>query len=173
MDVITEAINHFAMLSTPTSTLQFVVVRDIAATPVAVFDALTSPAGMRAWVPMCRSVEWRHPPGRDTLGKDSVRYIVLRGGLVAAERIIAWEEGRELHYTFDESSIPLGAVTTRYVGTTRVESAGSAQTRLSWSIHFDTPGWQRALAPVLRLNLRGFIGLMASNVRRIAEAHAR
>jgi len=161
------------MLPTPTSTLQFVVVRDIAATPATVFDALTSPSGMRAWVPMCRSAEWRHPAGRDSPGMESVRYIVLRGGLVAAERIIAWEAGRELHYTFDESSIPLGAVTTRYVGTTRVESGASAQTRLTWSIHFDTPGWQRALAPVLRLNLRGFIGLMAGNVRRIAESAIR
>jgi uncharacterized protein YndB with AHSA1/START domain len=158
------------MLPTPTSTLQFVVVRDIDATPAAVFDALTSPSGMRAWVPMCRSAEWRHPVGRNSPGEDSVRYIVLRGGLVAAERIIAWEDGRELHYTFDESSIPLGAVTTRYVGTTKVERGGSAQTRLTWSIYFDSPGWQRALAPVLRLNLRGFIGLMAGNVRRTAES---
>jgi uncharacterized protein YndB with AHSA1/START domain len=158
------------MLPTPISTLQFVVIRDIAATPAGVFDALTSLAGMQAWVPMCNWVEWRHPPSRNSLGTDSVRYIVLRGGLVAAERIIAWDEGRELHYTFDESSIPLGAVTTRYVGTTRVESGGPTQTRLTWSIYFDTPGWQRALAPILRLNLRGFIGLMASNVRRIAES---
>ncbi len=159
-----------AMLPIPTSRLQFEVVREVNAAPHVVFDALTSEAGMKAWVPLCRSAEWRNPPGRNVPGKDSVRYIVLAGGLVAAERIIDWREGRELHYTFDQSSIPLGAVTTRYVGTTRVESGGSASTRLTWAIHFDAPGWQAALAPIMRLNLRGFIGLMASNVRRIAEA---
>jgi uncharacterized protein YndB with AHSA1/START domain len=158
------------MLSTPSSKLQFIAVRDVNVSPQAVFEALTSPAGMKAWVPMCRSADWRHPAGRSTPGVDSVRYIVLSGGLVAAERIIGWEEGRELQYTFDESSIPLAAVTSRYVGTTRVERGGSAQTRLSWSIYFDTPGWQRATAPIVRSSLRAFIGLMASNVRRTAEA---
>ncbi len=157
------------MVPTPASTPQFVVVRDIAAAQNVVFDAITSVSGMKAWVPLCRSVEWRHPSGRKVLGSGSVRYIVLCGGLVAAERLVAWDEGRELHYTFDRSSIPLGAVTTNYVGTTRVESLGTAATRLTWSIYFDTPGWQGILAPILRLNLRGFIGLMANNVRRIAE----
>jgi uncharacterized protein YndB with AHSA1/START domain len=157
------------MLPTPASTPQFVVVRDIAAAPSSVFDAITSETGMKAWIPLCRSVEWRHPPGLLAPGKGSVRYIVLAGGLVAAERLVDWEEGRELQYTFDESSIPLGAVTTNYVGATRVDSLGSSKTRLTWSIHFDTPGWQGLLAPIVRLNLRGFIGLMANNVRRIAE----
>lgn len=157
------------MLPTPASTPQFVVVRDILAAPSAVFDAITSEAGMKAWIPLCRSVEWRHPPGRIAPGQGSVRYIVLSGGLVAAERLIGWEAGRELHYTFDKSSIPLGAVTTNYVGATRVDSLGSSKTRLTWSIYFDTPGWQGLLAPIMRLNLRGFIGLMANNVRRIAE----
>ncbi len=161
------------MLPTPTSKLQFVVIRDIEATPRAVFDALTSLAGMKAWVPLCRSVEWRHPPGKSVPGKDSVRYIVLRGGLVAAERLIGWDEGRELQYTFDTSSIPLGAVTTGYVGTTRVDGVGPASARLTWSIYFDTPGWQRPLAPLLRLSLRTFIGMMAGNVRGIAEATSR
>jgi uncharacterized protein YndB with AHSA1/START domain len=157
------------MLPTPTSTPQFVVVRDIDASQAIVFDAITSEAGMKAWVPLCRSVEWRHPAGRNVTGIGSVRYIVLLGGLIAAERLIDWDEGRELQYTFDKSTIPLGAVTTNYVGTTRVESLGSARTRLTWSIYFDTPGWQALLAPMVRVNLRGFIGLMASNVRRFAE----
>lgn len=157
------------MLPTPVSTPQFVVVRDINAAENVVFDAITSEAGMKAWVPLCRSAEWRHPPGRNVPGPGSVRHIVLSGGLVAAERLVNWEEGRELQYTFDRSSIPLGAVTTNYVGATRVESLGPSRTRLTWTIYFDAPSWQRVLAPVLRLNLRGFIGLMANNVRRIAE----
>jgi hypothetical protein len=157
------------MLPMPASTPQFVVVRDIAAAPNVVFDAITSEAGMRSWIPLCRSVEWRHPPGQFAPCAGSVRYIVLSGGLVAAERLVAWDEGRELQYTFDQSSIPLGAVTTNYVGATRVESWGASKARLTWSIYFDTPGWQGLLAPALRLNLRAFIGLMASNVRRISE----
>ena len=151
---------------------QFVVVRDVNASSQAVFEALTSQAGMQAWVPLCRSVEWRHPVGRSDPGEGSVRHIVLRGGLVAAERIIGWEEGRELRYTFDASSIPLAKVTTGYVGATRVEG-DAARARLTWSIYFESPGWQATLAPLLRLSLRGFIGLMAGNVRRIAEAKKR
>jgi hypothetical protein len=157
------------MLPTPASTPRFVVVRDIAAAHRVVFDAITSEAGMKALIPFCRSAEWRHPPGRIAPGQGSVRYIVLSGGLVAAERLIGWEAGRELQYTFDQSSIPLGAVTTNYVGATRVESLGPSETRLTWSIYFDAPGWQALLAPILRLTLRGFIGLMANNVRRTAE----
>jgi len=157
------------MLNTPRSTPQFVIVRDIDAPQSVVFEVITSEAGMRAWIPLCRSVEWRHPPGRTAPAAGSVRYIVLAGGLIAAERLIDWDEGRELQYTFDRSSIPLGAVTTNYVGATRLESQGASRTRLIWSIYFDTPGWQGLLAPVLRLNLRGLIGLMAGNVRKIAE----
>jgi uncharacterized protein YndB with AHSA1/START domain len=157
------------MLNTPRSTPQFVVVRDIDAPQSVVFDVITSEAGMRAWIPLCRVVEWRHPPGRIAPVAGSVRYIVLAGGLIAAERLIDWDEGRELQYTFDRSSIPLGAVTTNYVGATRLEAQGASKTRLIWSIYFDTPGWQALLAPVLRFNLRGFVGLMANKVCKIAE----
>jgi Polyketide cyclase / dehydrase and lipid transport len=156
------------MLPTPSSKLQFTIIRDINASMVTV---LTAESGMKAWIPLCRSAQWR--PSGATLGVGAVRYIVLSGGIIAAERITAWEPVRELHYTFDESSIPLAAVTRNYVGITRVELLDSRCTRLTWSVHFDAPGRLKLLEPMLRASLRMFIGVMASRAARTSEVWPR
>lgn len=161
------------MLKPPASRLQFVVVRDIDADVARVFDVLTSEAGMQAWIPMCRSVDWRHAAGAKTPGVGSVRHIVLAGGGVAAERIVAWERGRELHYRFDRTTLPIQQLTRDYVGVTRVDPIGAGRTRLSWSIHFDSPGVLAAASPIVRMSLRPLIASMASRLARTAPSWKR
>jgi uncharacterized protein YndB with AHSA1/START domain len=157
------------MLQIPSSKLQFVVVRDIEANVERVFDVVTSEAGMKAWIPLCRSAQWRYPMGVSAPGVGSVRFIRLVAGIYAAERIVAWEAGRELHYTFDATTLPFDKLTRGYVGVMRVDPVGANRTRLTWSVYFDTPGRLNLLAPMVRASLRAFIGLMASKLKRASE----
>lgn len=154
------------MLPKPASRLQFVIVRDIDADAARVFEVLISEAGMKAWIPMCRTAVWRHPAGAKALGPGSVRHIVLDGGIVADERILAWEPGRELHYRFDQTTLPIAGLTRNYVGVTRVEPLAAGRSRLNWAIHFDTPGALALLAPALRFSLRLLIDAMAGKLAR-------
>ncbi|WP_428312998.1 SRPBCC family protein [Hydrocarboniphaga sp.] len=158
------------MSATPRSRQQFVIVRNVSATAERVFDVVISPAGMKAWVPMCRSAVWRHPAGTRGPGVGSVRVIEMPGGIVAEETIVYWKAGRQLNYRF-AASAPLTKVAHDYEGMTRVESTGPASCRLTWAIHFDAPGALAVLAPVVRLSLRGLIGLMVLRVVRISERH--
>jgi hypothetical protein len=157
------------VLPTPSSRFQFAVTRDVAADASTVFEVLTSEAGMMQWIWKCRSAEWRHPAGVTAPGIGSIRHIVLAGGLVASERIVAWDEGRGLHYTFAEASMPVGRLTHDYVGVTTVEPLGPGRARLEWSVHFD-PAALPLAASLVRLGLRPAIGLMAGNIVRVAEA---
>lgn len=158
------------MLPTPASTLQFRITRNIDADLATVFDTLTSEAGMKRWIPLCRSAEWRHPAGMMAPGKGSVRYIVLHGRVLAAERMLAWVPGRELHYGFDQTTLPVAGLTRGYVGVTRLEPAAGSGTRLIWDIHFDAPGLLALSLPVVRASLQPLIARMATQVQRVAEA---
>ena len=125
---------------------------------------------MKAWIPLCRSAEWRHPAGKTSPGKGSVRYIVLHGGILAAERMLAWEQDRELHYSFDQTTLPIAALTRNYVGVTRLEPISAGRTRLIWNIHFDGPGLLALSLPAVRASLYPLIVRMATQVKRVAEA---
>jgi len=159
------------MLAPPASKLQFEIVLDIAADAAQAFAAMVSEAGMRAWIPLCRSARWQHPPGQKAIGVASVRHILVAGGIVAAERIVAWEEGSELHYVFDKTSLPLAQLTRGYVGVMRIESADDGRSRLYWAVHFDpAPGpLASRAAPIMRATLRPFIALMARGLVRAAQ----
>ena len=159
------------MLPQPKSPLRFTVVREINADVARAFEALTSIKGMQAWIPQCRQVRWIHPKARRQIGVDSVRHILLPGGIVAAERIVAWEAGHELHYCFDpESTFPVNALTRNYVGTTRIEALSAKRSRLTWSAHFDAPGPLALLVPLVRASLWPLISVMAWRLARHAEA---
>jgi Polyketide cyclase / dehydrase and lipid transport len=153
----------------PTSPLQFTVVRSINAGAAKVFDVLTSESGMKAWIPLCRCAEWRHQGEALFPGVGSIRHIVLVGGLVAAERIVGWEAGRELQYTFDQSSLPLSRVTDRYLGISQIESIDATSSCLRWSVYFDVPEGLKWLTPALRSGLRSVVGLMASRLKNESE----
>lgn len=152
----------------PASRLQFTVSREIPAAAPRLFDVLTSVEEMRRWIPLCRDVRWRHPPGRSALGPGSVRHVLLAWGFYADERITAWEAGRELHYVFAASNTPFAKPTRNYVGVMRVAPLAKGRSRLLWSIHFDTPGLLALSAPPVRMGLRRFIGRMADNISRVA-----
>jgi hypothetical protein len=153
----------------PASALQFTVVRTIGTGTAKVFDILISESGMKAWIPLCRSAEWRHPVDAKLPDIGSIRHIVLIGGLIAAERIVGWEAGRELQYTFDQSSLPLNKMTDRYLGVTQIESIEAERTRLRWSVYFDVPESLKWLTPLLRFGLRSFVGLMANRLKKESE----
>lgn len=158
------------MLPAPASKLQVTVVHEIAASAAQVFAALTTTGGMQAWAPGCRSAEWQHPPGATQPGLGSVRRLLLQGGNVATERMVAWVPGRELHYALVDDMPVITPLTRNYVGVTRVEPLGPNASRLTWQLHFETPGLRRVTAPLLRLLMRFAIAGMAG---RIAEAAQR
>lgn len=158
------------MLKSPASKFQFAVERKVAANIDSVFEVLTSEAGMRQWISGCRSVEWRHPAGVTQPGLGSLRHIVLAGGIVAPERIIGWEQGRGLHYTFDGGSLPISRLVDDYVGVTRLEATGPNSTKLTWAVHFNPRDRFGLTGLLLRGGLRPAITLMARNIGRAAEA---
>ena len=160
------------MIPTPVSRQQFVVTRPIAAPAIRAFDILTSETGMQSWIPLCRTATWLHPPLRKTPGTDSVRSIVLAGGIIASERIIAWEQGRALQYTFDATTLPIARLTRNYVGTTQFESDGGDRCVLTWAIHFDAPGILVPFAPLVRSLLKPLISLMSDKLVKLAEGQA-
>ena len=157
------------MLKPPTSQQAFVIVRDIDAPVSRVFEQLTSEAGMKAWVPLCRSAQWQHPKGARGPGVDSVRDIRLHGGIIAAERMVAWDPGRELHYSFDATTLPVAALTRGYVGVTRIEARGAGTSRLHWAIHFDSPGPLALLRPLVIASLQPLVATMAGRLKRLSE----
>jgi len=157
------------MAGTPKSQQQFVIVKTIAASASRVFDVIVSPAGMEGWIPMCRSAVWEHPRGASVIGAGSVRVITMQVGMVAREEMVFWEEGRQLNYTF-QPPIVFEKVTTNYEGVTLVEPTGPDTSRLTWSVHFDTPGLQALSKPLVKPGIYALISHMASNVVRLSES---
>lgn len=122
---------------------------------------------MRQWISGCQSVTWSHPDGRTAPGVGSVRHIVLFPKLLAPERILAWESGHGLHYTFDGGSLPVERMVSNYVGVTLVKAITPSSSRSIWAVYFDP---RFALAGLLlRAGLKPVIGLMCRNVGRLAE----
>ena len=157
------------MLAAPSSRQQFVIIRDIAAEPAKVFEHLTSEAGMKAWIPLCKSAQWRHAGQARGPGVDSVRQIRLHGGSVADERVLAWKAGRELHYSFDRTTFPVVGLTRNYVGVTRIDKAGRGRSRLTWAVHYDTPGVLQLSRPLVSPGLKLLIATMAGNLKALSE----
>lgn len=157
------------MLDKPPSRLRFSVSRPVAASHTRVFEALTSEAGMRRWLPMCKSARWEHPEGKTSLCVGSIRRIVLAGGIVADEKIIAWEDGVGLHYGFVNPAFPLARLTEHYVGVTRIEKTGANECILHWAAHFDGRGFKGAVAPALAATLRPMMSGMVDRLKAIAE----
>lgn len=157
------------MLAAPTSRQAFVITREIDAPASRVFETLISEAGMKAWAPLCRSARWRNPADARGPGVGSVRELRMHGGVHAQERIVAWEPGRELHYVFDATTLPIAALTRGYVGVTRVEALGAARSRLTWAVHFDAPGPLALLRPAVIASLYPLIAMMADALRKRAE----
>jgi hypothetical protein len=155
------------MSAIPVAKQQFVVVRDIDASAERVFDAIVSPEGMMAWVIGCRAASWQHAAGADALGVGSLRILELPGSVVR-ERIVYWQAGRQLNYQLQPPS-PLQKVVTRYEGATSVTPISPSQCRLTWAIHFDTPGAQALSAPLVRPAMRVLIGQMSTQLARFAE----
>lgn len=157
------------MLATPSSKFRFVVSRPVAANHQRVFDLLVSEAGMKAWLPMCKSARWQHPPGRNEPGVGSIRLLILGPGASANERIVAYEKGLGLHYTFADADFALARLTENYVGVTEIEPTGSDSCILRWASHFDASGIKAALAPVLAFALRPMMSGMTGRLKALAE----
>jgi uncharacterized protein YndB with AHSA1/START domain len=156
------------MSATPAAQQQFVITRDIDASAQQVFDAIVSTEGMLAWVIGCRAARWQHARGADAPGIGSLRILELPGSVVQ-ERIVHWQAGRQLNYQLQPPS-PLQKLVTRYEGVNEVIATGPASCRLSWAIHYDTPGLQALIAPGFRLAMRALIGQMATRLARFAES---
>jgi hypothetical protein len=152
----------------PSSSLQFTIARDIDANASKVFETIVSTQGMERWAPGCERAEWLHPAGTSQPGVGSIRRLLLQGGTVATERIVAWDPGRELHYVMDAPMPIVSPLTRNYVGVTRVEPLGPDRSRLYWQIYFDTPGLLQLSAPVLRPLMKAMIGRMADKIAAIA-----
>jgi len=157
------------MAGTPKSQQQFVIVKTIAASATRVFDVIVSPAGMKSWIPMCRSAVWEHPLGSNDIRAGSVRIVTMQVGMVAREEMVFFEDGRQLNYTF-QPPIVFEKVTTNYEGVTRVEPTGPNSSLLTWAVHFDTPGLQGLAKPLVKSGIYALINLMASNVVRLSES---
>jgi uncharacterized protein YndB with AHSA1/START domain len=156
------------MSANPNAKQQFIVTRDVRASAERVFEALVSPEGMLVWALSPRSASWEHPAGATGLGLGSVRVFGLGGSQVMRERIVYWEAGRQLNYQI-ESPSPMEKVTTHYEGVTTVSSTGPSTCKLTWAAHYDTPGLQAVVAPVVRLGLRMLLGRMATLLVKFAE----
>jgi len=92
------------MSSAPSAKQQFVIVKDIAASPEQVFKSLCSATAMKAWVPMCRSATWRHPPGVHSPGLGSVRVFELPGRTACGGAHGCLGSGHRFNYRFEPPS---------------------------------------------------------------------
>ncbi len=155
------------MSATPNAKQQFMITRDVRASAERVFDALTSPEGMTAWALGSPSASWEHAKGSKSPDVGSVRVFGV-GASDVRERIVYWEANRQLNYRIEPPS-PFEKVVTNYEAVTAVTPTGPSSCRLTWSAHYDTPGMQAVLAPVVRLGLRAVIGAMAKRLARFAE----
>jgi uncharacterized protein YndB with AHSA1/START domain len=156
------------MSATPAAKRQFTVTRDVRASAERVFEALVTPDGMKVWALGCRSASWEHPAGAGGPAEGSVRIFGL-GGSDVRERIVHWDANRQLNYRIEPPSA-FEKIATNYEGVTAVTPTGPSSCRLTWSAHYDTPGMQAVVAPVVRLGLRVLIGAMAKRLAKLAES---
>lgn len=146
------------------TTERFRVVAQLDAGVEEAFELISGAEGMRRWVPLCRSVEYRHPAGASGITAGSVRDVVLRVGLTAVEEIRLYDPPRALTYTLISAGIRMDRLVQDYLGVTTLEPLDANRCRLTWTIHYECVGRMRAFEPLIRAALRATIGKLVRNI---------
>ena len=148
--------------------VQFTILAEISGDIDTINTLLNTGAGMERWVPVCRSVKFVHP--NDVLAVGSVRYVTLKSGFLAVERITFLESPLRLNYTLDTmGGLRVDRFLKNYEGVTVLEPIGDKRYRLSWTVHYECIGLVALIAPLARLGLRALIGNMVSSICREAN----
>jgi len=115
----------------------------VAASPEAVFEAITEPEVFARWFPDYRGARWLSPPPH---GTGSVREVKLRG-LAVRERIVVYEPGQRFAFTITKMSRPL---LKRMVEDYRLAPTDDGGTRVVWTIAYRPRLAVRPLEPLLK-----------------------
>ncbi|WP_196780876.1 SRPBCC family protein [Nocardioides sambongensis] len=130
--------------------------RTVAATPAEVFAAFLDAEAWAAWAPPITRVEWTSGLPIET---GSTRTVHMRGGLVAHEEFLAYEDGGRMAFRFNEASKQgVHAFAEDY----RVTDLGAGRCVVAWTMALDTgrgpSRLDRVVDPMMRLGLRYMLG---------------
>ncbi len=136
---------------------------DLAITPDQAFSVLADAESWPHWASVITKVTWTSP---EPHGVGTTRTVDMRGGIVGAERFLAWEPGRRMAFRFEQSSTSsLEAFLEDYL----IEPTPQGCV-LTWTLANRLGGVARrasfATAPVMNLMFRRFL----RNLRRYTDA---
>lgn len=142
---------------TATAPLRATSVREIAAAPDRVFDALADAASWATWFPGLEAARWTSSA---PYGVGSTREVKV-GPLRVEEQFIVWEPGERFGFTFTATNLP---GTRAGVELVELLPVGADRTRVSYTMALEPVGVPgpvgKPLAPVLRAAIgRGLAGL--------------
>ena len=124
---------------------KFVMTRELATTPAALFAILADPAEWPRWFPDMRGMSWiSEVADRDKV--DAVRRADTGSGDVI-EHFVAWEPGKRLAFYAEKMTTPL---VNEFFEDYAIEAVGVDRARLTWTVGFQPRLFFRPLMFAIR-----------------------
>lgn len=140
--------------------------KQLPCTPAQLFEVFADPTSWPRWAPGIGKVIWTSPK---PYGVGTTRTVVFWGGTEVYEEFIAWEDDREMAFTFLGTS---EEIWTSFGEHYLVEETPDG-CKLTWTVGYDPTGGfgrvHRFIKPVMRFNL----GTYMFWLRRYVKKHVR
>lgn len=130
------------------------------ATPEQVFQVFEDPESWPVWADAIKKVIWTSPKPFEV---GTTRDVNIVGGLTAHERFFIWEPPRRMAFYFEATNKPAVVSLAEYY---ELEPLEGGRSRFTWRVAYESRGFMRYLAPLLRPAVRFFNARIVRGLER-------